>query len=83
MALKRIRLTTPSLGLMDGIQELCKTDHVALRVTNFEISLAPFGVLWGARVKALRPEVLVQSIDASYPEDHTRPAVARALRSMA
>src|SRR5262245_55094470 len=69
--------------LRDGIQELCKTDHVALRVANFEISFPPFGIHWGARVQSLCLEVLVQRIDASYPKDHTRPAVARALRSMA
>ena len=68
---------------MDGLQELCKTDHVALRVANFAKALAPFGILRSARVKALRPEVLVQSIDTLYPQDHTRPAVARALRSVA
>ena len=68
---------------MDSIQEICKTYHDAIRVTNFAISLAPFGILRSARVKALRPEVLVQSIDALYAEDHTRPAVARALRSVA
>src|SRR5712691_3160997 len=65
------------------LRELCKTYHVAIRVTNFEIALAPFGILWDARVQSLRPEVLVQSIYASDSEDHTRPAVARALRSMA
>src|SRR4029434_5095590 len=68
---------------MDGLQELCKTYHVALRVTNFEKALDPFGILRGARVQSLRPEVLVQSIDALYPQDHTRPAVARALRRVA
>jgi hypothetical protein len=73
----------PPNSLMDSIQEICKTYHDAIRVTNFAIALAPFGVLWGARVKALRPEVLVQSIDALYAKDHTRPAVARALRSVA
>src|SRR5215475_11388163 len=75
-------LTLP-FPLMDGIQALGKTDHVALRVTNFEIALAPFGIHWGARVQSLCLEVLVQRIDASYPKDHTRPTVARALRSMA
>src|SRR5262245_19158766 len=69
--------------LMDGIQVLCKTDHIALRVTNFEIALAPLGIHWGARVQSLGLEVLVQRIDALYPEDYTRPAVARTLRSMA
>ena len=68
---------------MDGIQELCKTYHVALRVTNFEIALATLGILRVAWVKSLRPEVLVQSIYALYPKDHTSPAVARALRSVA
>src|SRR4029450_11451179 len=65
---------------MDGLQELCKTDNIALRVTNFEKALAPFGILRGARVQSLRPEVLVQSIDALYPQDHARPGVAGALR---
>ena len=58
---------------------VCKTYHIAIRVANFAIALAPFGILWGARVQSLRPEVLGQSIDALYSEDHTRPAVARAL----
>ena len=53
---------------MGSIQEICKTYHDAVRVTNFAISLAPFGILRSARVKALRPEVLVQSIDALYAE---------------
>ena len=68
---------------MDGLQELCKTYHLALRVTNFEKALAPFGILRGAWVQSLHPEVLVQSIYALYPKDHTRPAVARALRRTA
>ena len=64
----------PPNSLMDSIQEICKTYHDAIRVTNFAISLAPFGILRGARVKALRPEVLVQSIDALYAEDPHAPS---------
>jgi len=66
--------------LIDDLQESSTTYHVAIRAAHFEVALAPCGIPWGARVQSLRPEVLGQRIDASYPEDHTRPTVARALR---